>query len=164
MLFLQAFMNNLVLTKSSCLEHHGIECISAISIFSCVCNIESPPTIPTVTLKLGSLIRIMLPVYRGPIWPLAVGWAAFQGPWGRGLSRIFPDLEDSRVLFCSAFFRDLPYCAYWVTMFIFVVHTGKYSLSQFLYSANVQWFSPAKSANNHRFITDTSDNQQNPSM
>jgi hypothetical protein len=60
-------MNNLVLTKSSSIKHHAIECTSAIFIFSYVCATQKAPvcatqkaptsyplTPPTATVKLAS--------------------------------------------------------------------------------------------------------------
>ncbi len=44
-------------------------------------RVQSAP----LTSSEASLISIMSSVYRGPIRPLAVGWAASQGPWGKGL-------------------------------------------------------------------------------
>jgi hypothetical protein len=63
MLFLQTFMNNLFVTKSSCLLRHAIECTVLIFIFSCVWNTETyplpyppePPLPPTATAKLASV-------------------------------------------------------------------------------------------------------------
>jgi hypothetical protein len=52
-------------------------------------RVQSAP----LTSSESLLISIMLCVYRGPIRPLAVGWAASQGPWGRGLTN--PNLYSS---------------------------------------------------------------------
>jgi hypothetical protein len=61
MLFLQTFMNNLVLTKFSCLKRNAIECTLAIFLFSCVCATQKAPPHPylpqpptTATVKLAS--------------------------------------------------------------------------------------------------------------
>ncbi len=60
MLFMQTFMNNLVLTKFSCLKRDAIEYTLAIFLFSCVCATQKapqplpPPTPTTATVKLAS--------------------------------------------------------------------------------------------------------------
>ncbi len=62
MIFLQTFMNNLVLTKFSCLKRDAIECTLEIFIFSCVCATQKAPPHPylpqppppTATVKLAS--------------------------------------------------------------------------------------------------------------
>ncbi len=57
---LQTFMNNLVLTKFSCLKRDVIECTLAIFLFCCVCATQkAPPTLTsptptTATVKLAS--------------------------------------------------------------------------------------------------------------
>jgi hypothetical protein len=47
-------------------------------------RVQSAP----MTSSEASLISMMSSVYRGPIRPLAVGWAASQGQWGKGLSTL----------------------------------------------------------------------------
>jgi hypothetical protein len=46
MLFLQAFVINLVLTKFSCLKRNAIECTLVIFLFSCVCATQKAPPHP----------------------------------------------------------------------------------------------------------------------
>jgi hypothetical protein len=61
MLFLQTFMNNLVLSKGSCLKRHAIECTGAIVNLSCTyATQKAPPTLtpppqpPPMHCKLAS--------------------------------------------------------------------------------------------------------------
>jgi hypothetical protein len=61
MLFLQTFMNNLVLTKFSCLKRDAIECTLAIFLFSCVCATQKAPPhpyLPTPTTATVSWLLI----------------------------------------------------------------------------------------------------------